>query len=150
LGSLGRERYVALAEWNGAEIAREAKALVPSACAWFKNTRANNSKYETIVDLAVRCPDPSLEVRKDWVVRRLAPDCSRVEMGMLPKGRDEERLLEDMGRETANIHMGSKRAIARVRRDLTKRRVGWLHDAARSMVRATTEDWQRWIGESTY
>jgi hypothetical protein len=150
LGSLGRERYVALAEWNGAEIAREAKALVPSACAWFKNTRANNSKYETIVDLAVRCPDPSLEVRKDWVVRRLAPDCSRVEMGMLPKGRDEERLLEDMGRETANIHMGSKRAIARVKRDLTKRRVGWLHDAARSMVRATTEDWQRWIGERTY
>jgi hypothetical protein len=71
-------------------------------------------------------------------------------MGMLPKGRDEERLLEDMGRETANIHMGSKRAIARVKRDLTKRRVGWLHDAARSMVRATTEDWQRWIGERTY
>jgi hypothetical protein len=49
-----------------------------------------------------------------------------------------------MGRETANIHTGSKRAIARVKRDLSKRRDGWLDNAARSMVRATTEDWQRW------
>jgi uncharacterized protein (DUF2252 family) len=31
IGSLGRPRYVALAEWHGGKIAREAKALVPSA-----------------------------------------------------------------------------------------------------------------------
>jgi len=150
LGSLGRQRYVALAEWNGAEIAREAKALVPSACVWFKNKRANNWKYERIVEGAVRCPDPSLEVRKAWVVRRLAPDCSRVELGMLPKGHDEERLLEAMGRETANVHAGSKRAIARVKRDLNKRGAGWLHNAAKSMVRATTADWQKWSDSSTH
>jgi len=63
---------------------------------------------------------------------------------MLPTGHDEERLLEAMGQETANIHMGSKRAIATVKRDLSKRRDGWLHAAARSMVRAMTEDWQGW------
>jgi Uncharacterized protein conserved in bacteria (DUF2252) len=145
LGSLGRQRYVALAEWNGAQIAREAKALVPSACVWFKNERAGDSKYEIIVDRAVRCADPFLDVRKAWVVRRLAPDCSRVELGMLPKGQDELRLLEAMGRETANIHSGSMRAIARVKRDLGKRRDGWLHNAAKSMVEATTEDWKKWI-----
>jgi hypothetical protein len=144
LGSLGRQRYLALAEWNGAEIAREAKALVPSACVWFKNGRDLDSKYETIVDRAVRSPDPFLEVRRAWVVRRLAPDCSRVELGMLPQGHDEERLLEAMGRETANIHAGSKPAIATVKRDLSKRRDGWLHTAAKSMVRATTEDWRSW------
>jgi hypothetical protein len=144
LGSLGRQRYVALAEWNGAQIAREAKALVASACVWFKNERANYSRYETIVDRATRCPDPFLEVRRAWVVRRLAPDCSRVQLEMLPRGHDKQRLLEAMGRETANIHTGSKRAIARVKRDLSKRRDGWLDNAARSMVRATTEDWQRW------
>jgi uncharacterized protein (DUF2252 family) len=32
LGSLGRERYVAIADWRGGSIAREAKALAPSAC----------------------------------------------------------------------------------------------------------------------
>src|SRR5579862_8010705 len=34
LGSLGRERYVALGLYRGARIAREAKALAPSACVW--------------------------------------------------------------------------------------------------------------------
>jgi hypothetical protein len=30
-GSLGRARYVAIAEWRGGHILREAKAIVPSA-----------------------------------------------------------------------------------------------------------------------
>ena len=34
LGSRGRERFTAIAEWRGGKIAREAKALLPSACAW--------------------------------------------------------------------------------------------------------------------
>src|SRR5256885_23903 len=34
LGSLGRQRFVALATWRGGRIAREAKALAPSACAF--------------------------------------------------------------------------------------------------------------------
>ncbi len=32
MGSLGRPRYVALTEWHGGTIAREAKAIAPSAC----------------------------------------------------------------------------------------------------------------------
>jgi uncharacterized protein (DUF2252 family) len=34
LGSLGRERFVAIAVFEGAKIARETKALAPSACVW--------------------------------------------------------------------------------------------------------------------
>lgn len=34
LGSLGRYRVVALADWHGGKVAREAKALAPSACVW--------------------------------------------------------------------------------------------------------------------
>jgi uncharacterized protein (DUF2252 family) len=34
LGSLGRQRYVALAMWRGGMVAREAKALLPSAWEW--------------------------------------------------------------------------------------------------------------------
>jgi len=34
VGSLGHQRFVALAEWDGGELAREAKALVPSAYLW--------------------------------------------------------------------------------------------------------------------
>lgn len=148
LGSLGRQRFVGIGEWNGGQIAREAKALVPSAWVWFNESKDDRSQYERVVAQAIRCPDPFLELKKGWVVRRLAPDCSRVELTMLPKGHDEYRLLEAMGRETANVHLGSKRAIGKVKRDLPKRPDGWLHTAAREMVRATTEDWQSWCASA--
>jgi hypothetical protein len=130
LGSLGRQRFVALAEWDGGQVAREAKALVPSACVWVNAEKNDRSHYDRIVKQAIRCPDRFLDLRKGWIVRRLAPDCSRVELTMLPKGHDEYKLLEAMGRETANIHLGSKRAIGRVKRDLKGRPAGWLHTAA--------------------
>ena len=115
LGSLGRQRFVAIAEWNGGQIAREAKVLVPSASAWASGQDQQKPEYKHIVRKAVRCPDPFLAVHKGWIVRRLAPDCSRVELTALPKGRDEYRLLERMGRETANVHLGSSRVIDRVK-----------------------------------
>jgi hypothetical protein len=43
-------------------------------------------------------------------VGRLAPDLSHVELTMLPKGRDEYKLLEAIGRETANVHLGCTQA----------------------------------------
>jgi len=146
LGSLGRQRFTALAEWNGGKIAREAKALVPSACVWSDGMKDRHSQYNKILGHAIRCPDPSLELRKNWVLRRLAPDCSRVELAMLPMDRDQHKLLEAMGRETANIHLGSKHTIKKVKQDLAKRPDGWLHDASKTMVEAITKDWQSWCG----
>jgi uncharacterized protein (DUF2252 family) len=146
LGSLGRQRFVALAQWNGGNIAREAKALVPSACVWASGGKVDRPQYERIEQQAIRCPDPFLQVRKGWVVRRLAPDCSRVELATLPKGRDEYKLLEAMGRETANVHLGSGRAVQKVKRDLSQRPQGWLDDAAKKMVQVTTRDWHEWCG----
>jgi hypothetical protein len=64
-------------------------------------------------------------------------------MNELPKKRDEYRLLEAMGWETANIHLGS-RASAGIRRDLAKRRGNWLRDAAKAMAKATASDWKDW------
>jgi hypothetical protein len=149
LGSLGRARFVARAEWDGSQIAREAKAVVPSACTWLNAEKNARSHYDRIIKQAIRCPDPFLDLRKGWIVRRLGPDCSRVELTMLPKGHDEFKLLEAMGRETANIHLGSKRAIGRVKRDLKKRPDGWLHTAAKAMVHATSEDWRSWNGSAS-
>jgi len=79
-----------------------------------------------------------------WLVRRLAPDCSRIELASLPRERDEARLLYDMGWETANIHFGSPTAIPKVKRDLSARRGKWLHRAAKSMCKATIKDWEHW------
>lgn len=53
----------------------------------------------------------------------------------LAQEKDESRLLYDMGRETANIHFGSPKAITHVKRDLTSRRSRWLHRAAKAMYK---------------
>lgn len=144
LGSLGRQRLVALATWNGGLMAREAKARVPAASVWLGAKKDRLDQYEEIVKHSIRSPDPFLELRKDWVLRRLAPDVSRIELNMLTEHHDEVKLLEYMGRETANVHLGSKDSIKAVKRDLAHRPRGWLHEAAKAMVEAITADWKSW------
>jgi len=77
LGSLGHARYVAIADWHGGRISREAKALVSSACYWAKDHDGPSEVlYQTIVSRAVRCLDPFVQLRGRWIVRRLSPHCS--------------------------------------------------------------------------
>lgn len=146
LGSLGHTRVVLLGKWHGCYVAREAKELTPSACVWARRNRAKgqHARYGRILDGAVRVPDPFVRSFDGWLLRRLAPDCSRIELVSLPESRDEERLLYSMGWETANIHFGTPRAIPAIKRDLAKRPGNWLHKAAKAMLRATEHDWQEW------
>ncbi len=143
LGSLGRQRFVAIADWRGGKVAREAKALTTSACLW-QGKRNGLVLYPAILERAVRVPDPLLYVRHGWLVRRLAPDCSRIELASLPDERDEIMLLHAMGFETANIHLGSPGAVAAVRRDLKGRAPKWLRKSAKAMAEATLADWRAW------
>ena len=143
LGSLGRQRFVALSEWGGAQIAREAKALAPSACCWALD-RSSAVHYEEAITSAVRVPDPFVSVRRRWIVRRLAPDCSRMELASLPRERDEARLLYAMGWETANVHLGTAGARREILRDLRRRSSVWLEDATRGMCAVVLQDWNEW------
>jgi hypothetical protein len=144
LGSLGRQRFVALAEWHGGRVAREAKAMAPSACVWAAgNHGSRRLRYQEILDTSVRCCDPYVRLKGTWIVRRLAPDCCRIELSALPKERDELRLLHAMGFETANVHLGGGQARA-IQADLKKRSNDWLIKAAGDMVKAVTEDWNAW------
>ncbi len=145
IGSLGRERYVAIADWHGGKIAREAKAVVSSAYAWAAGGRIKHEVlYQEALDQAVRSRDPFVRVRGRWIVRRLAPDCSRIELSSLPRPRDESRLFYEMGWESANVHCGTRKSVKMIVRDLRKRPAKWLHDAARAMTNATVKDWQEW------
>src|SRR5579863_3049616 len=107
LGSLGRPRFVGIADWRGGLLAREAKATAPSAWVWATDASDRRSAdYLRIITHAVRVPDPTVKVVGGWLVRRLAPLCTRIELSDLPSSRDEERLLVAMGFETANVHLG--------------------------------------------
>jgi len=144
LGSLGHPRVLALASWDGAHVVREAKQLTPSAWIWAQNLHTSKILSRTLVENAIRIRDPHVHFAEHWIVRRLAPDCSHIEIQSLPEERDEERLAYYMGWETANIHLGSSRAIGAVKRDLARRKGRWLHRAAKAMQRITLDDWKLW------
>jgi hypothetical protein len=148
LGSLGHARYVAIASWHGARVAREAKALVSSACYWAKDHEGPSEiLYQAIITRAVRCLDPFVQLRGHWIVRRLSPHCSRIELAALRAPGKELRLLRAMGWETANIHLGTTSARKPILRHLQKQKPRWLHEATEKMLQAVREDWKVWKKE---
>ena len=149
VGSLGHERFVAITDWQGDRIAREAKALTPSACIWANGKGGSGILYEEVLERACRARDPYVRIQGRWLVRRLAPDCSRVELTNLPAKVDEKRLLESMGFETGNIHLGSGKAVKAVRKDLSKRGTDWLHEATKKMIDNVVGDYEDWCKEQS-
>jgi hypothetical protein len=143
VGSLGRQRYVAIAICDGGLIAREVKAYVPSAAARTARGRADGAAIVRDLDKrAIRAHDPFWTIDASWIVRRLAPHCTRIEIKDLPKRRDEYKLLRAMGWETANLHLATPRMRPAILRDLGGRGVRWLERAAARMVDAVVADWK--------
>jgi hypothetical protein len=148
LGSLGRERYLAMRKAYASFAAREAKPLTSSACLWALQTDGasgpSNILYSDILANAVRSPDPYLLVDGPWVVRRLSPDYSRIDLPELSESY-LDMLLYAMGWETANVHLGSGRdRAAEIRKDIKGRKKSWLSKAAQTMQDATLDDFHDW------
>jgi hypothetical protein len=145
VGSLGRRRICALAEWNGGPIAREAKAVAPSACHWAGYAGSVSSSLAGRAEAgAVRARDPFYRVVGLWIVRRLAPDCEKITLAAADTLGQDRRLLRLMGRETANVHGCDADQLKTIRSDLKDRPERWLRDAAKSMIREVLEDWESW------
>ena len=145
LGSLGQQRFVAIAHWHGGFVAREAKSMLPSACAWLRGEIGQSqSHYQEAIRSAVRSPDPFQVIEGEWLIRRLSPDSNPIDIQRLPKHRDEYLLLRAMGSEAANVHLGSKRQAASILNDLHNRKSKWLQEAATRMARVVENDWNRY------
>ena len=148
LGSLGRRRFTAVETRNGVHEAREAKALVPSAQYWVTRQDDMPSQTATLLQHAVRIPDPFFQVHDRWLIRQLAPDIAKIDM---PQPEDKRlarapELLRLMGRETANIHLGS-----RTNQDLGERLDSldqnlpqWFPLATDRMVASVRKDHAKW------
>ena len=149
LGSLGRRRFTAVEKpKNGVRDAREAKALVPSALYWWAGQEHMPSQTATLLQHAVRDPDPHFQVHDAWLVRQLAPDIAKIEM---PKNERDKRLalapalLRLMGRETANIHLGSRSrdALEKLLKGLDRDEL-WFPTATERMAACTRKDHAEW------
>ena len=149
LGSLGRRRFTAVEKpKSGVRNAREAKALVPSALYWWAGWDRMPSQTATLLQHAIRDPDPHFQVHDSWLVRQLAPDVAKIEM---PKNDSDKRLalapalLRLMGQETANIHLGSRTADAlqKLLKALDRDKL-WFAAATERMAACTRQDHAEW------
>jgi hypothetical protein len=143
-GSLGLPRFVATGGLDGGPVAREVKARAPSAAAWASGGKTEPTQYATILKKAVRAPDPFVDLRADWTVRRLAPHCQSVSLDDLANAGTARDILHAMGRETANIHRATPAARAKIVQHLKRQKIGWLQDAASAMADAVRKDWKVW------
>ena len=142
LGSMGQQRFVALARCDGGYVAREAKRVVPSASIWLQGeVRCRQPYYQQAMSSAVRSPDPFQRIWKSWLVRRLSPDSNPIKIEELTGRRDEDTLLRAMGSEAANVHWGARKGVLK---DLEARKPTWLHKAARQMARKMVREWKEY------
>jgi len=140
-GSLGRPRYFALAEWRGGRVLREAKALVPSAWEWAHDDITGFSRFLDLARGTFRSPDPFLEVRHRFIVRRIAADSDKLEFGQDPSVSSD--LLTAMGFDLGAIHAADRHA-GKVRAHLQRQPDNWLHDGAMAAMRTVQKDYDTW------
>jgi uncharacterized protein DUF2252 len=143
LGSLGRPRWIAIADWRGAPVVREAKALVPSAWGWANGGRGK-LLCAAIAGGRYRAVDPWFRVEGNIALRRLSPNNRKIEAGDDVSVLLGPQMLEAMGLDLASVHLGTGKPATAVRRDFERRQSGWLLAAARKMVAAVKRDHAQW------
>lgn len=141
LGSLGRPRFVAIAEWRGGRVVREAKARLPSAWIEAGFPGAHGIDVPALAQSPARAPDPWLVMTDRLVLRRLAPDSRKLE---LQGANAEVVMIRAMAGELANIHAagGQARSIARALAGMRPKR--WLEHAAARLRDAVEQDFAEW------
>jgi hypothetical protein len=146
-GGLGRPRYVVIAEWRGGRVLREAKALVPSAWDWAHRSPQSSSRFAELASAKTRAPDPYMTVTDGFIIRRLAPDSRKAELGEDPGNRLQIQLLAAMGREIGSLHAATA-DVAAVQKDMRKRDPEWLRAASKLAAVAVEQDFEAWRAHS--
>jgi hypothetical protein len=149
VGSLGKPRFIAIADWNGGIVVREAKAVVPSAWIWAHDKKESRDPW--FVDLArgsFRSPDPLLGTEAGFVIRRLAPDARKIELTDVPGPQLSARLLAAMGADLAAVHAADPRS-PKIAQDLEARAGGWLLRAARAASEHTERDFAAYVAQGS-
>jgi len=141
-GSLGRPRYVAVASWAGGLVVREAKAMVPSAWHWAHGENGK-SRLLKVAKGEFRAFDPHLDVIHHYVVRRIAPDQRKIDLGQTGM-RLRLDLLRAMGFDLGAVHAATPDAREAIESNLEKQKKDWLHSAAKTAAKAVKNDFEEW------
>ena len=140
-GSLGRPRWAGRADWRGGPVVRETKALLVSS--WYRAHSPKSTKIHCaeIASARYRAPDPWYAVKDSIVVRRISPNNRKIEADDEAFSELTADMLRAMGRELANVHLGSADHAASIMADLDRYKQGWLAANAKKMADATKRDY---------
>jgi hypothetical protein len=143
-GSLGRPRWVGTTDWRGAPIVREAKALVSSA--WSRAHAVSNREIRVgeIAKGRFRPLDPWHTIKDNVDVRRLSPNNRKIEVEKGQSTLFTSDMLQTMGFELANVHLGTAERRDAIEQDLKNRKRRWLTASARKASDAITQEYNDW------
>ncbi|MFO1105792.1 MAG: DUF2252 family protein [Amaricoccus sp.] len=143
-GSLGRPRYLATGLWRGGAIVREAKALVPSAWDWAASRPGPVGQFLVLATGRYRAPDPFLAISAGYVIRRIAADSRKIDIGDAAERALDGDLLRAMGADLASIHVSGRVTAEAIRADLKARDKDWLREAAKALEASVEIDFRLW------
>ena len=146
-GSLGRPRFVAIADWRGGRIVREAKALVTSGWNFAHGDISAPIQFLTIANGMFRSPDPFLQIDTGFILRRVTADSRKAELDD-GAGSPDWRLIEAMGFDLASVHASTSDTQAVVA-DLNVRPSDWLAKAAEAAAGAVENDYAEWMNRKS-
>lgn len=148
-GSLGRPRWIGVADWRGAPVVREAKALVTSA--WLRTHARGKGKIRCgeVANGRYRAIDPWHHVADSIVVRRLSPNNRKIETDEDPGPLLSPDMLHAMGADLASVHLGTADCAEAIARDLARRKRGWLKTHALKMAKAVEAEHAEWTATKT-
>jgi hypothetical protein len=159
LGSLGHRRLFAYTEWHGGPMGREAKKSCASSLLWAAGKPPGPSRIMDFLDPKSRPAGPHVLMKENWLIRPILAETGRIELSELDltnskqrRAFDQERLLESMAFETANVHLlhSSSQELNKATSELKlvelKRGVTAMLDA----VQSDFKEWQKhWKTQTT-
>jgi uncharacterized protein (DUF2252 family) len=141
-GSLGRPRWVAVADWQGGPVIREAKSVLTSAWSLAHENGDAPSRCAEAAGGRFRAQDPWYSLTNNIVVRRLSPNNRKVEVEKRAGFLLSRDMHEVMGRELANVHLGASANAGKILDDLSRRKRKWLINAAEHAAQSVTDDYR--------
>jgi hypothetical protein len=143
-GSLGRPRWIGVAEWQGAPVVRELKVVFVSAWTLARGRGSKTIRCEDIANGKYRAKDPWYRLRDNVVLRRLSPNNRKVEAEKEGVSLRTSDMLHAMGFELANVHLGTSSRGDAIVRDLKGRKGDWLVANAKQAATAVARDFEDW------
>jgi len=144
VGSLGRPRWIGVADWQGAPVVREAKAVLVSSWSRVHGQSKGKICCGDIAKGRYRPIDPWYRVEDAIVVRRLSPNNRKIEADDDVDTLLSPQMLQLMGLELANVHLGAADRSTAILRDLSRRKRGWLTGLAEKMATQVEAEFNEW------